>query len=50
MILLQLKLTKIKLEVLYFDFQCRKMVRTQIDLLLPDKISLEFDFSTSLLS
>jgi len=50
-ILLQLKLTKLKLEVLKSDFQ-RKEERyefIQINLHLTEKISLRFDFSSSLL-
>jgi len=48
LILLQRKLTKLKLEVLKSDFQ-RKKKRTQISLQLTGKISLELDFSSSLL-
>jgi len=45
-----IKLTKLKLEVLKSDLTAQKgRIRTQINLELTGKISLEFDFSSSLL-
>jgi len=41
-ILLQLKLTKLKLEIRKSDFQRKKKIWTQINLQLTVKISLEF--------
>jgi len=48
-ILIQLKLTKLKLEVLKSNFQLKRKICIQINLQLTGKISLEFDFSSSLL-
>jgi len=49
-ILFHLKQTKLKLEVLKFDFQRKKRKKSiQINLQLTGKISLELDFSSSLL-
>jgi len=47
-ILLKLKLTKVKPEVLKSDFQRKREIKAQINLHITGKISLKFDFSSSL--
>jgi len=48
-ILLQLRMTKLKLEVPSLTFTAKTKDMNQINLQLTGKISLKFDFSSSLL-